>query len=768
MWACSLTLVAGCEFGNEVPEDAIILCRSDAECPPGFRCDSLRHECLDPSAPDESPSVLDVHFEPALVSSGTVQLVIEADRALSDTPAQVVFASGARGLPLSFIATEDRFQRFLVQIGDAVPEGVYAVASVTVQDVNGNLGIREVESARLVVDRTAPLLYNPRIAPPPSGDRYADLAPFDAIEARFLANEPIAEASLLLGGEAAPCTAVAALAEHICLLIVHPEMTGGELTPRLVAQDIVGNQVTVVLPPLIVDVAPPAISPGSVTVAISASGMPVPRAAPGTVVEIALGVDEVLATPPELWMLTTEGQVPLAMTAQVELRYSFRAPGDLAPVGTWLVQARLTDVFAHHAVVEVPLPAPFAAGIPVAATGVAPVCPLGPHPGSCVDVDMDGHPAQGSCLEGDDLDDFNPLVYPAAQDIPGDGLDNDGEGGDLPIDERVGVFVDSEAGDDANPGTRAAPVRGLDAAEVLRDALGHKYFFLAARGTPYTYADPAEVLRRSVVGGLDPDAWTRTGARSVITHKVAMLGGGTLVTDSVVIESYSAGGTLVRSSSPSIDSNGRVVDCDGMNAGVSGALVFASRIQRLTAHGTNRLNRVQVSGAVSTNGRLIAVNCYLGQLVIATGSATAEIYHSTVRSTGVAVSRLIGAESVKLVGCLLESSTIGPVLDMPAGSLTLIDSHLHNAGGPLARVDGVDMDLPELNACVPPACVASSGNSAGDPGFATLYHLGSNSMARDRDVDVFAHGAPDAALVDIDGECRFTDGSADVGADEAP
>ena len=60
-------------------------------------------------------------------------------------------------------------------------------------------------------------------------------------------------------------------------------------------------------------------------------------------------------------------------------------------------------------------------------------------PCACPDADGDGH--QDAACGGDDCDDSNPAVHPGAQEICGDGVDQDCDGSDLPCDGGHGTLT---------------------------------------------------------------------------------------------------------------------------------------------------------------------------------------------------------------------------------------------------------------------------------------------------------------------------------------
>ncbi|MBM4319590.1 MAG: DUF1565 domain-containing protein, partial [Deltaproteobacteria bacterium] len=82
------------------------------------------------------------------------------------------------------------------------------------------------------------------------------------------------------------------------------------------------------------------------------------------------------------------------------------------------------------------------------------------------------------CVPPIDCADEDPVVWPGAPEIPGDGRDGDCDGSDLPLSDDHGVFVAVD-GDDANPGTRQHPLRTIQLA-VLQAEEQHKSVFVSA------------------------------------------------------------------------------------------------------------------------------------------------------------------------------------------------------------------------------------------------------------------------------------------------
>src|SRR5262249_46336515 len=150
--------------------------------------------------------------------------------------------------------------------------------------------------------------------------------------------------------------------------------------------------------------------------------------------------------------------IPFGLVSRSGRVYTYRYDGNaIVPLGTRSILARLTDRYGHTAS-DVIL-------ADVEVTDEGDLCPR-PAGITCVDFDGDGHFAASSCAGGDDFDDRDPSSAPGFFDRLGDGVDNDNFGGDERIDEDHGVFVDCTGGDDANEGTRAAPLKTLFAAEL--------------------------------------------------------------------------------------------------------------------------------------------------------------------------------------------------------------------------------------------------------------------------------------------------------------
>ncbi|RMF13884.1 MAG: hypothetical protein D6761_10420, partial [Candidatus Dadabacteria bacterium] len=123
-----------------------------------------------------------------------------------------------------------------------------------------------------------------------------------------------------------------------------------------------------------------------------------------------------------------------------------------------------------------------------------------------------------------DCDDDDDAIHPGATEILGDLLDNDCRNGDLFPTDSDGIFV-STAGDDGNPGTRAAPVRTLTTGMVKLAATGKTGLFVAG-GTYPEAITPGQngvpILTLTIYGGYSNDFTTRdvSGTPTIIKPTV--------------------------------------------------------------------------------------------------------------------------------------------------------------------------------------------------------------------------------------------------------
>lgn len=769
-------LSSGCGFSDQPPDGAIILCGVDDDCPAGRRCDLPTHVCV---APGTTAALTSASFEPAITNGGVVRLVVRADKPLDPaTPPRIDFVGDTSPLGLALEATEGTEQRMLVAADEAA-EGLYTVARVTLTSVHGAPSIVDVVGVSLVVDRTPPIVRNARIANTPESGAFADVAPLDVIEARFLPSEPVAGAALIVGAVRSEDCArdQDGTGEMVCRLLVAEGVTDGVQGASIEATDEAGNQTSVALDPLVVDTAPPRIVPDAAVLTITEAGRSVTTASPTSDVRLDLVVSEDLGADPTVSFDVEGVRLPLAPVTRSGRRYAFRfAPPTPVPPGTWRLVASLVDRFGHGADVDVELASPFDGGVPFASAGG--LC-LPPPGQSCVDFDGDGHSSLFSCPDGDDPRDDDASVFPGAPELPGDGVDNNGVAGEGTIDESSGVFVDSEAGDDANDGSRLSPVQSLGRAKALRPTPS-AFLYLAARATPYAFAVEADAAGTSILGGLDPTTWARTEARSVLVGDIQS----PALLDSVETEGSVIGNArlvfLIRTHASSL----RVFDtvfgdpihpsAFAIDSGFGAIRSFLGRLDMidvtansLEAEGDVSGQRVVIRGAVSFRGASTTLVNSVVTGGLAVSGSTLNAVHCTFTSLdGPPVS--IQESSAAIVGSALIATGATLVLYAEAVGLTLLGSNLYNDGGPLIRIRFENVpDIDATNSCAFTGCITAAGNISAPAGFTSEFHLGDASAMKDA-AAVAGFSVPPGAAADFDRDCRFADGAPDNGADERP
>lgn len=776
----SLAVASACGFSNEVPPDASILCSSDDACPGEQRCDLVTHTCADKA--QRPAAVTALFFDPPVANAGLVRLVLRADRALDPgRPAQIELSAASAALTFTLEATTGAEQR-LIALVDEAAEGLYEVTSVEVSALDGPTIRQAVTGTTLVIDRTPPVLRNVRVTNAPADGVFADVAGRDTVEVRVLPSEPLRDdgATLLAGTTASAC-APADGGELVCAAaLTAATVADGDNSLVVVATDTAGNEATVDVGSIQVDLAAPRVVVDSAALSIRTGGVTSAAATATSVIDLSFVVTEDLGDEPHVVLDVLGQPFPFTLHAQVGRRYSLRLGGGGIPPGEYPVTASLVDRFGHSATVALMLPAPFDAGVPFSA-GAPLSCPLPPGL-ACADLDGDGRFAlSATCPDGDDFADDDFLCGPGATDWPGDGVDNNGAGGDAPIDESTGIFVDAEAGADANPGSRVSPVRTLDAALTLAAVRRVPWVYLADRATPY--AAPSSGSGAGFLGGLDPLTWERTGGRSIVTGTI---GGDGNTIDSIETDaSIDLGGTssVVRTFAR------RVFATHGVSltmahseiellllSGTPSAVVSDSSLGQIQVGSGARLSlgRSRVRRGVSgSNTTIVAANSVFegpDVVPIACTNCTLVLAHVTARGTGTTAVSVNGA-TLTLINSLIVAEAGGGDLIAGVRTFTGVASDLFHPSGPLLRLhSNVAIDLAALQACAFPDCLAAESMVSVDPGFATAFHLDAGSAVADLGVvDAIAeHGAPGSVASDFDRDCRYDDGTADIGADELP
>ncbi len=795
LFALASSLVSACWFDGAPPDDATLVCTTEADCPASWTCDAAAHECVAPgAAPDRTaPSVQSAMFAPAVVATGPVTLTITADEPLGQAPALRFEGSGDPGF--APVDVEGPVARFALD-ATAVAAGAWPLGAVELMDAQGNRALRLTPDVTLVVDRRAPTILDLATA---HADPAADGLPFSAndgtneLVVTFVVDEAVeAQAVDVQAGPVVATCAAGVANAFTCHATVTAAFTDGQDRVVVTVLDRAGNraEATVAIdtdlrPPTPIDVVTVLRSPSS--------SAPVGAAVVGGTVELELILDEPLGAPPAITLVGDAAFVDAQVEALTAVRWRWRA--DVAHVGAAgaaVVSAVLRDVVGNSAALDI-------AAVPLALAVLSPCGPLDPT-AECVDTDGDGDFAVTlSCgARGGDCDDTDPLVRSDGPEIPGDGADNDCEGdGDAPIDETAGVFVNAGAAP-GGAGTRAAPVRTIDEAMPL--LAGRSWLFLAyAGGASYGMTGD---LRVSLLGGLD-DSWSRvadgrsnvdingvvapsTGAAVVVLDGITMQPG-TVGVDAWLVATRTSfpfpGALLTGRRFTAIDATLSNVT---MAAGVTGSLVARSIIgDRIVVGEGSDLLITGSSGEDLTDGAI-------GPDLQAATGARLDVVSSEVPSIGCDGCRLRVIHSV--VGTAEPSATaLIDVTNSPwpvelrnsifawtdgdpgdacvrndNGQLLMLGNLFHAPfTGALLVADSTftATNVDVLNTCGPPDCVDGDGNLAGDPRFAALPgHIELSSPAVGAAVPTY-QGLPASVAVDLDGDCRSAQ-TPDIGADE--
>lgn len=786
---------SACWFNGAPPDDAVLLCTADAECPVEWSCDLAVHECVAPGAtPDRSaPALLAAAFSPAVVATGLVELTLTADEALGEAPVLHFEGSGDPGfVPLDVVGAVAR----LSLDATTVAAGAWPLGSIELADLQGNRATRLTPDLALVVDRRAPNILDVAVA---HADAAAEGLPFspnagtNQLVASFVVDETVAseDVEVQAGPEAATCTAGAGNS-FSCLATVSGAFTDGSDRVAVSVRDRAGNRAeatvnisTDLRAPTPIDVVTVLRSPSS--------SAPVGAAVAGGSVELELILDEPLGVPP-LVTLTGDAAFGAAQLEQLTpLRWRWQAEVEtVGAPGAALVSATLEDVVGNAGTLQI-------ASVPLAQAVLSPCAPLDPS-AACVDVDGDGDfPVTVACgPSGGDCDDTDPLVRSDGAEIPGDGADNDCAGdGDAPIDESSGVFVDAAA---ALPGTgtRAAPARTID--EALPLLAGRTWLFLAhAGGASYGMTDD---LRVSLLGGLDA-SWQRVpDARSSVQLGAIAppaTGAAVVVLDSIQVApgTVNVGVWLIaaRTRVPygnTIVTWNRITAVDAsvshleIHADVTGSLLSRTTIDdqivvgggsSLLIHGADSDDltdgNVGPDLVVGTGASLDVISSRVP--TIGCDGCRLRVIHSIIGTGEPSTTALIDVTNspwpVELRNNILTWTDGGPgdtCVRNDNGKLRALGNLFHAPfAGALLVADSTfsASNVEVINSCEPPDCADGDGNIAGDPRFSALSgHIELASPAMGAGVAAY-EGLPASVALDIDGECRGAS-EPEIGADE--
>jgi hypothetical protein len=480
------------------------------------------------------------------------------------------------------------------------------------------------------------------------------------------------------------------------------------------------------------------------------------------------------------------------------------------------IDARIDLVVTDRAGNVQALPAAFV--IPVRHPGASPCLAMDVDgTARCTDFDDDGHfGGSAFCAPGqaDDCDDSEPLTFPGAVDIPGDGRDNDCAGdGDALIDEGSGIFMSQQGNDDTGDGTRALPYRSLVRAAPIAVASSKMLFLQVGQ---YALGDGGQLP--AMLGGLDDTFAYQAGARARIDHDGAARP--TFARDSLLLANVDfsgndsilvgAGGQArVSIQNVSLETTLALVcgaNLEGVDTHLSvsapGAAVrVSSSIVRsgVLAAGDLRVNRSSLStlttGSMDVRDRFVVMNSHVDSAVASCVGPNCSIllFHvSVVPPNGVAVA--VGAVLVSARGSV-PGAIVGAREAIVVGSLLLPGAEdaialLTTRGTPFAfsgnamplapaafflRVDGTNYRANEQGAASIVADQLGADNVVVAPAIRAgdAFHLEASSPLVDAaplfemdDPLALNTRTPTALAGDFDGDCRYVDDGPDVGADE--
>jgi hypothetical protein len=352
----------------------------------------------------------------------------------------------------------------------------------------------------------------------------------------------------------------------------------------------------------------------------------------------------------------------------------------------------------------------------------------------------------------------------------------------------VAIFV-SPTGNNDNPGTMEAPVVDIWVAQGAAELAGAMRRIVLSAGT---HGPPSGSVTADLIGGRDPDnGWLPSTQISTINADPLGL---ELAPGSVAVQVSSNDidfrtGTLLAGAVATLVSarsaSSRLVDVKALvNIAPSAvsARVLGGELDALVVQASDVVvNRVRVLDGVSieAGGSLALTNSFVqaeSLAVITCSSCVAlTIAHSHLRN-GAQDGTFVGASTSMLltvVGSVLTQPT--PVntqlFELEAGSNVVAMNNVMPVSPPIAFSDNTSVpDVDALNACAFSGCVAAGGNTEGAlalVGGGLELPLGAGaSVAQDQSVDAAAQGAPTSVAVDAQGDCRYQDGSADIGPDE--
>jgi hypothetical protein len=324
----------------------------------------------------------------------------------------------------------------------------------------------------------------------------------------------------------------------------------------------------------------------------------------------------------------------------------------------------------------------------------------GSDPGDCLDGDGDGV----TTCEGD-CDDGNGLNLPGANEVCGDGEDNNCDGTTDDNCNGLGTFVSTQTGDDANPGTKAAPVATIAAGMANAATIGGSQSVLVAEGTYTEKVALAEGV--DLLGGFACTPTDCSWARDPLVHDTQIANtdfegvtAGAGITQSTLVEGFrivgldgaptggGSCGVTIAGGEPTLRGN-RIIGGTVTAIGPSG--MDRSIGVRLAETGTAGavLDHNELTGGTSSGGSLgVVFDSYPART-----NAIATVVGNTIR----------GGAGVQSVGILAWNSAAGTLVsnnDITGGNSTRGASHGIQVGSTMT-IDSnrINLDRATVGTC---------------------------------------------------------------------
>ncbi len=370
---------------------------------------------------------------------------------------------------------------------------------------------------------------------------------------------------------------------------------------------------------------------------------------------------------------------------------------------------------------------------------------------------------------GTDCDDNDLLSYPGAPELPDDGIDQNCDDHDLLLGDETGVFV-AMTGDDANPGTMAAPKMMINAGMVLATQTGKSVF--VAEGD---YSENVEV-QVSIFGGYESAGWTRD-INTYVTTIYGQAGAAVKISaaGSIAVEGFTING--VNGGLPDSGSYG-VRNGDGaatlvnntIDGGAAGSSYGVYNYEGGTVTLVNNIidggsGGRKCCGVYNSGSTTILVNNTING---GSGNRSRGVTNSGELAIATVVNNVIdGGSGTYSMGILITASSTTTLSNNDIWGADLycmiFKSYWPSGGCVVNSIAGV-------NACGWTGCVEASGNISADPLFVDPvggdFHLGDSSPCIDAGIDPAAYVDPGLVEFDFDGDARPYGAGWDIGADE--